>query len=145
MGRLGDSVRHHAQPLASDPEPPIFLSPNPRRRRAASHPEVHYHIFSFYILFRTALVLIAVLFFLDSYPAASTPPSLVRVPCFSLHGSRAGNSVSSHSHFIVEQGLRSLAWFPSEDFLSTPPISCFVSFDRVSQRPTNSEVTSSSF
>lgn len=113
-GRLGGCVRHHAQPSAiSNPHLP---HPDPPQRQAASRPRAHYHIFSFYILFRTALLLIAVPF--STSTLLLRPSRTPSRALFVFHCSiRVGNGISPHGHFIGEQRLREFTVVFVERFL----------------------------
>lgn len=78
--RAGDGGKRVAIGTTPNPQrsrtPSFLFQPPPPQRRAASHPRAHYHIFPFYILFRTALLLIAVPFL--------TPTLLLRLPLPSM-------------------------------------------------------------
>lgn len=104
--RLGGSVRHHAQPSVRSLEP--LSSPPLDPPRGVTHPTAHYHIFSFYILFRTALLLLSLsLFKLLPFCYSFR---LLR-PSWSLFfTARFAHGVSPLGHFIEQQRLRSFAY-----------------------------------
>jgi len=132
-GRLEGSVRHHAQPSAiSNPYLPL---PTPCGDRLPATLRAHYHIFSFYILFRTALLLIVVPFSTLALSAALSATACHRrercFSCFSLdsrekirHLTFARFSRERRLKNCVLGGLRDFQSFPSPpDILVVPLVS----------------------
>jgi len=104
-GRLEGSVRHHAQPSAiSNPYLPL---PTPGRDRLPATLRAHYHIFSFYILFRTALLLIVVPFSTLALSAAlSAIAARASRSLFSLLDSRRKFAASPLLALLGKRGLK---------------------------------------